>query len=224
MATAMSTLSSLKHRKAPTRLNSSSASCPHCWPREPHDCTIHSSLCVNRSSTKATGLGWVRPERARIVPASGADDTPPNSLSSNQRATKAARALRWNGHDPTQSLAPSSSTPPPRCVQRLPRVARLCAQCSHQRSASKPRTRIAFAQRDQALRAAKSICLNTAEAAGRTSPADKARVFGIARGEVLEVAAALEIAALAGDCEPQALELASPIADRLYSLLTGLSR
>jgi four helix bundle protein len=78
--------------------------------------------------------------------------------------------------------------------------------------------------RDQALRAAKSICLNTAEAAGRTSPADKARVFGIARGEVLEVAAALEIAALAGDCEPQALELASPIADRLYSLLTGLSR
>ncbi len=131
--------------------------------------------------------------------------------------------------------------------------------------------------RDQALRAAKSICLNTAEAprtmpsigivaglagvrrsgasgrmrraAGRTSPADKARVFGIARGEapkaipgtgivagvasvcrseakrrVLEVAAALEIAALAGDCDPNVPEFANPIADRLYSLLTRLSR
>jgi hypothetical protein len=45
-----------------------------------------------------------------------------------------------------------------------------------------------------------------------------------ARGEVLEVAAALEIAALAGDCESNVLELATPIADRLYSLLTRLSR
>jgi four helix bundle protein len=78
--------------------------------------------------------------------------------------------------------------------------------------------------RDQAMRAAKSVCLNTAEAAGRTSPADKARVFGIARGEVLEVAAALEIAVLSGDCDANTLTFASPVVDRLYSLLTGLSR
>jgi four helix bundle protein len=78
--------------------------------------------------------------------------------------------------------------------------------------------------RDQAMRAAKSVCLNTAEAAGRTSPADKARVFGIARGEVLEVAAALEIAVLSGDCDANVLTFASPVVDRLYSLLTGLSR
>src|SRR5690242_20844137 len=37
--------------------------------------------------------------------------------------------------------------------------------------------------RDQAMRAATSACLNIAEAAGRVSAADKARVYGIARGE-----------------------------------------
>ena len=78
--------------------------------------------------------------------------------------------------------------------------------------------------RDQALRAAKSVCLNVAEAAGRRSPADKARVFSIARGEVLEVAAALEIAVRAGDAEASSLEAASALTDRLYALLTGLSR
>ena len=78
--------------------------------------------------------------------------------------------------------------------------------------------------RDQALRAAKSVCLNVAEAAGRRSPADKARVFAIARGEVLEVAAAIEIAVLAGDADVSALDAAGPLSDRLYALLTGLVR
>jgi four helix bundle protein len=78
--------------------------------------------------------------------------------------------------------------------------------------------------RDQALRAAKSICLNIAEAVGRRSPADKARVFGIARGELLEVAAALEIAALAYDTTSATNHAAAVITDRLYALLTGLSR
>ncbi len=48
--------------------------------------------------------------------------------------------------------------------------------------------------RSQALRAAKSTCLNCAEGAGRVTPADKARVFTIARGEACEAAAAVEIA------------------------------
>jgi four helix bundle protein len=78
--------------------------------------------------------------------------------------------------------------------------------------------------RDQALRASKSVCLNVAEAAGRTSPADKARVFGIARGEALEVAAALEIAHVAGDVDAASADLGAHIADRLYALLTGLAR
>src|SRR5438270_13543808 len=48
--------------------------------------------------------------------------------------------------------------------------------------------------RDQAMRAARSICLNIAEGAGRSSVPDKARVYAIARGETCEVVAALEIA------------------------------
>jgi four helix bundle protein len=78
--------------------------------------------------------------------------------------------------------------------------------------------------RDQALRAAKSACLNIAEAVGRKSPADRARVFIIARGEVLETAAALEIASVAADTDPKFYRLGAPLADRLYALLTGLAR
>src|SRR5438067_13726246 len=78
--------------------------------------------------------------------------------------------------------------------------------------------------RDQALRAARSICLNIAEAAGRSSVPDKARVYAIARGETCEAVAALELALLAGDClEPPARQ-AAVHADAPYALLTGLIR
>ena len=78
--------------------------------------------------------------------------------------------------------------------------------------------------RDQAMRAAKSVCLNVAEASGRTSPADKARVFGIARGEALEVAAALEIAQVVGEVDGEVAERGMRVAARLYAVLTGLAR
>jgi four helix bundle protein len=78
--------------------------------------------------------------------------------------------------------------------------------------------------RDQALRAAKSACLNIAEATGRATPADKARVYGIVRGETVEAAAAVEIAELAGDATTTSADHCIAIADRLYALLTGLMR
>src|SRR3954451_6329967 len=78
--------------------------------------------------------------------------------------------------------------------------------------------------RDQALRAATSACLNIAEAAGRTSAADKRRVFGIARGEGCEAAAAVDIASAAGWCTADAAKIAGALGNRLYALLTGLSR
>ena len=78
--------------------------------------------------------------------------------------------------------------------------------------------------RDQALRAAKSACLNTAEGAGRVSRADKARVFAIARAEAGEAAAAIEIACLIGDARESDLELVVSIANRLVAMLTGLIR
>jgi len=78
--------------------------------------------------------------------------------------------------------------------------------------------------RDEALRSAKSACLNTAEGAGRVTRADKARSFAIARAEAGEAAAAVEIAALCGDCSEQSALQNARIADRLIALLTGLCR
>ncbi len=78
--------------------------------------------------------------------------------------------------------------------------------------------------RDQALRAAKSACLNIAEGAGRRSRADKARVFAIARGEAVEATAAVEIAAAAGDAAGDAAARCVRIAGRLVALLSGLMR
>ncbi len=78
--------------------------------------------------------------------------------------------------------------------------------------------------RDQALRAAKSTCLNIAEGAGRVTRPDKARAFAIARGEAIEAVAAVEIAELAGDTESGATDRCLPIAERVVALLTGLMR
>ena len=78
--------------------------------------------------------------------------------------------------------------------------------------------------RDQALRSAKSACLNTAEGAGRVTRADKARVFAIARAEAGEAAAAVEIAVLSGDASEADLQRVVRIANRLIAMLTGLIR
>jgi four helix bundle protein len=78
--------------------------------------------------------------------------------------------------------------------------------------------------RDEATRAAKGACLNCAEGAGRVTRADKARAFTIARGEAVEAAAAVEIAALCGDASPRSALYVARIADRLVALLTGLIR
>jgi four helix bundle protein len=78
--------------------------------------------------------------------------------------------------------------------------------------------------RDQALRAAKSACLNAAEGAGRVTRADKGRSFTIARAEACEAAAAVEVAAACGDAAPGSAAEVNRLADRLVALLTGLVR
>lgn len=78
--------------------------------------------------------------------------------------------------------------------------------------------------RDEAVRSAKSACLNCAEGAGRVSVADKARAFTIARGEACEAAAALEIAALTNSAQLGEAQNVARIAGRLVGLLTGLIR
>ena len=79
--------------------------------------------------------------------------------------------------------------------------------------------------RDQALRAATSVCLNISEAAGRAGSADKARVYAIARGENCEAAAALEIALAAGLClSEQPARRGVLHARAVHALLSGLIR
>jgi four helix bundle protein len=78
--------------------------------------------------------------------------------------------------------------------------------------------------RDQAMRAAKSVCLNIAEANGRFSPADRRRVFAIARGEAAEAAAAVEVAILAGECGREHAARVQQLSGRAVALITGLMR
>jgi four helix bundle protein len=78
--------------------------------------------------------------------------------------------------------------------------------------------------REQALRSAKSVCLNIAEGAGRVSRADQARVFGIARGEVVETCAALELAGLLGGTSEETVRRCVALCSRLAALLTGLMK
>ena len=78
--------------------------------------------------------------------------------------------------------------------------------------------------RDEALRSAKSACLNCAEGAGRVTRGDKARAFAIARAEASEAAAAVEIAALCGDATEAAAARVAAVASRLVAMLTPLVR
>jgi four helix bundle protein len=78
--------------------------------------------------------------------------------------------------------------------------------------------------RDQALRAAKSACLNIAEANGRASSADRRRVFAIARGEATEAAAAVHVASLARECAAEHSVKVQQLGGRVVALLTGLMR
>ena len=75
---------------------------------------------------------------------------------------------------------------------------------------------------DEAMRAAKSACLNIAEGAGRRTRADKARAYAIARGEAGEACAAVEIAVLSGQAFAPALARVLQLGANLTTMLTRL--
>lgn len=81
-----------------------------------------------------------------------------------------------------------------------------------------------YGLRDQAERAAISVVLNVAGGAGRVSRDDKRRAYAIARGEALEVAAAIEAAVVLGVTSRASLDRALPLTARLHALLSGLLR
>jgi four helix bundle protein len=78
--------------------------------------------------------------------------------------------------------------------------------------------------RDQALKAAKSACANTAEGAGRVLKGDKARSYGIARAEALEAVALTEIALHAHEAKLELLDQLLRKGNELYALLSALIR
>ena len=78
--------------------------------------------------------------------------------------------------------------------------------------------------RNQALKAAKSVCLNLAEGAGRATRADKARAYAIARGELVEAIAAVEIALESRDARPEAVPRVLALGGELYAVLSKLVR
>ena len=78
--------------------------------------------------------------------------------------------------------------------------------------------------KDEALRAAKGACVNIAEGAGRATRADKARAYVIARGEVVEACAAVEIAVAGGEARVASLPHVLGLGRRLVAMLNGLTR
>jgi four helix bundle protein len=77
---------------------------------------------------------------------------------------------------------------------------------------------------DQLKRAATSIPLNIAEAAGRTGGADAARCYGIARGSAMECAAILDALAVLQVIEPDRHRRGLDLLERTVAMLTKLCR
>jgi len=86
------------------------------------------------------------------------------------------------------------------------------------------RIRIGDAEdRSQGRKAASSCARNIAEAAARTSRADKARVYGIARGECGECVASVELAGAKGACDAADVGAVVELGGRLAAMLFRLT-
>lgn len=77
---------------------------------------------------------------------------------------------------------------------------------------------------DQFRRAALSVPLNIAEAAGRTSEADAARHYAIARGSAMECAAVLDALGILVGVDEDRYARAIELLGRIVAMLTRLCR
>ena len=77
---------------------------------------------------------------------------------------------------------------------------------------------------DQLRRAASSIPLNIAEAAGRTGKADAARAYAIARGSAMECAAVLDALSVLKGVDTETKQRGDELLERIVAMLTKLCR
>ncbi|HVK78285.1 MAG TPA: four helix bundle protein [Kofleriaceae bacterium] len=75
---------------------------------------------------------------------------------------------------------------------------------------------------DQLRRASLSVPLNIAEGAGRTSLAEAAKHYAIARGSAMECAAIFDAMRVLTCIEPKLYETASGLVERVVAMLTKL--
>jgi four helix bundle protein len=77
---------------------------------------------------------------------------------------------------------------------------------------------------DQARRAASSVALNIAEGADCWGRGDAARVFAIARGEAMEVAAAIDVLVILDVVSDVDRAIATELLERVIAMLTKMCR
>ena len=77
---------------------------------------------------------------------------------------------------------------------------------------------------DQLKRASLSIVLNIAEASGKTTRADNARFFSIARGSAMECGAVLDACRVLGLANPRQVEDGKDLVVRIVSMLSKMCR
>lgn len=75
---------------------------------------------------------------------------------------------------------------------------------------------------DQLRRSAKSIARNIAEGAGRWSPADKVKHYGIARGEAVESACSLDVMRIEGTISEERYQRGIELIERVIATVSGL--
>jgi four helix bundle protein len=77
---------------------------------------------------------------------------------------------------------------------------------------------------DQLKRASLSIVLNIAEASGKTTRADNARFFAIARGSAMECGAVLDACRILGLTNNKLIEDGKPLIVRIVLMLSKMCR